>query len=258
MTQTSRGKYVNGLATKAKILRTLALNKDFAQHKLPEKVDVNYRQVVRVLNQLEKRDLVHISRTVQSSMGGRPRNFWEITFYGLMEVLKYLSDKKISSVAGWHSDKWLVFQEWSFFLKLYKEHRFLLYTTLRYISKQFYALEAQRMRPFTNVEIREMGYTREEWERKDVFFKKIVLENIKQEYTDLMLSLSFLRKRFLLKHPLLSNEYKKVWLPRKSEMLATYSKNPRIKQYIIKRFEDEEAIHGLLCELKTQWLERGE
>jgi len=252
MSQTKRkGKYINGLRARAKILEVLALNEEFAQYDLPKKVDRKYRQVIRCLHDLRDKHLIYLKRTEQSEKGGKEKNIWAITFYGLAEILALLNDKEIDRAAEIHDDKWLVFAEWPFLLGRYGKHKFMLYSLVRMLSRQFNFLEGEMLPPFTEDEIKQMGYTLEEWKEEDKYVRNAVLEKMRQRCTNQVLGLHDFIDRSMLKFGLKKME--KLWLITESRTLARYAKNPRIKRHIDKQFEQEEATHKLIHQLKNQW-----
>ncbi len=52
------------------------------QYDLGKKCHVSYRQILRVLHQLEKAGLVRLDRTEPSSKGGKERKFWVVRING--------------------------------------------------------------------------------------------------------------------------------------------------------------------------------
>lgn len=253
MTQTKKRAYFNGMVTNTKILKVLALNEEFAQSELPKKVDRKYRQVIRCLHNLRDKHLIYLKRTEQSQKGGKEKNFWAITFYGLMEILKYLDNKEIDLVAHRHSDKWLVFAEWPY---LQKKGGGWLYVAVRGVSLlSFHSLQANVAPKFTDREVKQMGFTPKQWKELDSETRGFVLENTKQECTDKVLGFKSLfgSREIDLFRFLLNTGEKRMLLESARRTSKLFVDNPRIREYIDKRFEQEKAVHKLVDKIEAQW-----
>lgn len=149
-------KYTNGLITRTKIIILLAKNKDSPQYDMPKKIGITRRQVIRCLRDLKKRNLIYLARTEPSDKGGTPKNIWQITFEGIMEVLAYLNIKEINRVADLHKDKWIVFSELPFIIKKFfgiEASRPMFYKALQSLSMRFNSLECDLPPPFGKEEI---------------------------------------------------------------------------------------------------------
>ena len=241
-------RYKPSFETDSEIIKLLALEKEFAQYDMPKRVGKNYRTILRHLKDLKKKGLIALSRTEESKKAGKRKNIWVVTFYGLMEILKLLDDKEIDQVAQEYSDKWLVFAEWQFLLRIYEG---TLYRIVRSISCQFNSLETIAKTPFTDSEIKQMGYTREEWLKKQGALEKFVLEKTKQDCTDPILGLDILTDKRKLKF--LWEKLGERWLHIRSKTLASFAENPKIKQYVETRFEQEEVAHNIVESLRGKW-----
>jgi len=253
MSQTKRRKYVNGMITSAKILKILALNEDFAQYDLPKEIDRRYRQVIRCLHDLRDKDLIYLKRREQSEKGGKEKNFWAITFHGLIEVLKYLDDKEINSVAQKHRGQWLIFAEWPYLLRKAEEW---LYILVRQVSCRFHVLRANTAPKFTDEEIKQMGFTPKEWEERENQMRAFLLENTRQECTDMALGLDDLfgsRERFSSVSFLLSIGKEGMAIEAAKRKMRRFMDNQKIREYIDKRVEQETAKNKLFNQIKIQW-----
>ena len=211
--------------------------------------------------------MIELKRTEQSQKGGKERNFWAITFYGLMEVAKYLSNKEIDRVAYRHRDKWLIFAEWPYFLEkgvetiywFVKRISFFGFNNLQTGVPPSLTIEEMQVRA------QPMGFSLKEYEDHHDELRRFLVESKKRECTDLVLGLrsvfglpAALEKEVsLLPRYILENRLgeKRMLLKSARMTLKLYIDNQRIIEYIDKRFEQEEAEHKLLAEVRTEWEE---
>jgi len=252
MSRTKHTPKISGMVTNAQILRVLALNEDFAQYDLPKKIDKGYRQVIRCLHNLRDKHLIYLKRTEQSKMGGKEKNFWAITFYGLMDVLKYLDNDDIDQIAQRHANEWLVFAEWSYLLKKGEKWLYVLVRGVSYLSN---SLRANVVPKFFDGEIsaaRTLGFTQKQWEELDNEVRIFVLERTKQKYTDIVLGLDYLFGGDLFRF-FSYNPRKTMLIKAARRDFKLFSDNRRIREYIDKRFEQEKIVHKLLGVMETQW-----
>ena len=245
-------KYMRGLITNVEILQHFAENKEAYQYGLDKKLSVSYRTILRNLHDLEKHKLLKIVRKEPSKKQGKPKNVWAITFYGLMEVLKYMNNKTIDVIAQKYSDKWLIFAEW---LYLKKKGGKWLYELVRGVSLSFNSLQTNVLPKFTEREIKQMGFTLKQREKHENKMRSFILENTKQECTDKILGLDSLfgsRENLLVRFLLNTPE---EWMLHESARRTCnlFVDNPRIREYIDKRFEQEKTMYKLVDTIKIQW-----
>lgn len=223
------------LKTVTAILRVLAFEREVAQYDLSNKVNKHYSTIFRQLRKLEEKNLVRFVRKERSKKKGKDKKFYGITFLGLLQILFRMTDLEIDEIAKIHSDKWLIFAEWSFLSKI---HLFFPYLRVKAVSSKYnYFLESP-VSSFLNDEL-----------------KVIKLENIKQDSTDAVLGLDRIFKRGRLWLGLVPKESNETLTRPMTSLLRArvYMKNPRIKEYINNRFEQEESVHKLIVLAKANW-----
>lgn len=236
-----REKYINGLTTRNELLILLAKKKELEQYDLPNKMGITRRHIIRCLRDLEVRDLIHLKRTEQSEKGGTPKNIWEITFEGIMEVLYYLNEKEINSVAELHKDKWIIFSELSFLLKNFyieEKTKKLFYYFLKLVSKKFCSLECDPLQPiiFPNEEINAM----------EPQIREYVEKSIKDACTNQVLGIRYLTDpvKYFSGYDMLKME--KFWLKNQKMKLTKLMENEAIKNYLAEQFDKAEKAFSSL------------
>jgi DNA-binding PadR family transcriptional regulator len=114
-----RVRYKPSFETDRKIMKVLALEKEFAQYDMPKRISKNYRTVLRHVTDLKKNGLIRLSRTEESKKGGKDRNIYTLTEHGLLYALAF-SDvwQDIDKVASnYHDMIPLIFGEWDFYIE---------------------------------------------------------------------------------------------------------------------------------------------
>jgi DNA-binding PadR family transcriptional regulator len=255
MSYTKKRTNINGLETKYKILASLAQKQELSQYDMPKIFGVKYRQVIRIIHELRDHDLIFLKRTEQSEKGGKPKNIWSITFYGIMEVLQFLNNQQINRVANLHRDKWIIFSELPFLLNRLGKYKEIFYVILRQLGIRFDSLLSDLIKPFDKKQIKQMGYTLKEWATIEKRFEKHVLEQTKQSCTNTILALEFFNNPI----PYVLNEEAQEWdektrksiLQENKRKLMGLSKNEPIKRHIIKQFKNAEKAFNYLELLKN-------
>jgi len=246
-----------GIETSLKILATLALYEEMSQYDIPLKVEKHYSTILRQLRRLEGRGLVQVLRTQPSKKKGKEKKIYGITFKGIIQILQLLENSAIDRVAEFHADKWLIFQEWTFLLKKYGDMRAALYFKLKVMSRHFNFLEGESIPPFPEQAIKQAGFTPKGWQEYQSESRLFFLENMKQECTDRFLGLNYLfgsRESLLFRFVLdKRSEEKRMLLKRARQICKHWLDNPRIREYIDKRFEQEKTVHKLVEEIEAQW-----
>jgi len=112
-----------------KLLQLFADKKEIFQSELEELTKVSYRNNIRQLQILQQLGLIELARVEPCKeqgkrKQGRGKQVWKITFSGLLQALRLMSDRIISfeintldHIAEVHNDKWLIFQEWAYLSK---------------------------------------------------------------------------------------------------------------------------------------------
>jgi len=103
--------------TTLKLLREIALSGKACQYDLPKKVGGVYRNLLRHLETLKKLGFIELDHTEASSKKGKEKNFWHITFLGLLRTLMEKENLEfIDRFAENYAEQFpLVFGKWSFF-----------------------------------------------------------------------------------------------------------------------------------------------
>jgi predicted ArsR family transcriptional regulator len=107
-------KYRSSLETNILILATLLENKEYPQYDLPEAIKKDYRTVLRHLRVLEHSRLIKVVRTERSQKGGKDKNIYGLTQWGLIAILPFLAQlekqkeevfyKNVEEIAAKHKD----------------------------------------------------------------------------------------------------------------------------------------------------------
>jgi len=97
----------------AEVLLQLALNGETSQPDLADKV--SYRTLVRVLQQLQKGDLIYLSFRRPAEFKGAPSNCWSLTFAGIRIVLKWkLAEEEVDRLVASYPDSNWIFRKWGY------------------------------------------------------------------------------------------------------------------------------------------------
>jgi len=119
MANNIRIRYRPSFETDREIIKVLALEKEFAQYDLPKRIGKNYRTVLRHLKDLKKDGLIKLSRTEESAKGGKERNIFTLTEYGLLYALGYSNIwPNIDKVASNYGEILpLIFGKWDLYIE---------------------------------------------------------------------------------------------------------------------------------------------
>lgn len=217
--------YKRGMETLYRILRELALNQKVEQYKLPKTTGVSYRTVLRQLKLLKSLGFARVAEQKRSQKRGKEKNIWGITFLGIMAYMRNASIKEIDQIAKVHKDKWIVFQEWDYLSRDSEIKNLVIRGILRYAGE--HGLEIPKPN-FTH--LKEVSKTTQIIMR---YIGGSLEELYKKEATECAFYLDIIFKY-------------KAWLPwlekgkhKINKLWHALLLNPSIRQYIMKRFEEE-------------------
>jgi DNA-binding PadR family transcriptional regulator len=101
-----------------KLMSLFSQNNELYQSGLEKKLEISYRNTIRLLQPLEKEKLIEY-RFEPSEKQGPGRKVWKLTSEGLIYALilkeNWKDRESLRKVANAHSDKLLVFKKWSLF-----------------------------------------------------------------------------------------------------------------------------------------------
>jgi DNA-binding PadR family transcriptional regulator len=102
----------NDITSITKILSLLATHPEVYQSEIEGKTKLSNKTIIENLKRLESNKLV-THRTEPSSMGGKDKKIWRITYQGIASVLKNAkSVNEVTVIAKKHPDLLLVFKKW--------------------------------------------------------------------------------------------------------------------------------------------------
>lgn len=150
MTNMPKTRYRSSFETDRRIIMTLALEKEFAQYDLDERIGKDYRTVLRRLQFLERTGLIAVVRTEDSKKKGINRKILTLTENGLLYALANPKEwdrpeeqglwPDIDKVAQNYRDLLpLIFGEWQFYIDngLHDEIISRLQAAVLGLSKEF-------------------------------------------------------------------------------------------------------------------------
>lgn len=242
--------------TAPRILSFLAQNKPSSKWELASVLNKSYGNVHATIQRLLQLYLIEVKYEKPSAKNPKIKvEYYSLAFSGLIEILKYLNDEEIDLVVDRYSDKWLIFAEWPWFLKRGGEGGKGAYAVVKLVSLQYNSLFSDVVPEFTEKQIKAFGPTFKQWKKIHDGNVSFVLENTKQECTDLVLGLKSLfgsRKSLLFKAYLARGEESMLIESAKRDMKILVN-NPRIREYVDKRFKQEKALHQLVDTIEAHW-----
>ncbi len=119
------------------------MNKDkISQPALSALTNLSRMTVSKELKNLEQKRYIQFVR-VPSTDFGRPSNYWQINFRGILLAFSFLNRDlvKIDNFAKRHKDDWIIFREWDYIKKNPEVRMYIENNISEYISKEMISLE---------------------------------------------------------------------------------------------------------------------